>query len=96
MNHIHRPPAKHKRPPATGRHTIIFALDGTARCLWTEAVPLHALGRLEMQRASTIEFDASKQQWEVRLASDPDAVAFAHASRAVCLEWERTTLEARL
>ena len=71
---------------------ITFASDGTARCLWTEAVPLHELGRLHMQRASTVEFDASKQQWEVRLASNPDTVAFSHPSRENCLQWERNTL----
>ncbi len=38
-------------------HIITFAPDGTAQCLWTEAVPLHDLGRLEVHRASTVEFD---------------------------------------
>ena len=69
-------------------HIITFALDGTARCLWTEAVPLHELGRLEVQRASTIEFNGTTQLWEVRLVSDPDTVAFSNASRDACLEWE--------
>jgi len=75
-------------------HLITFGPDGTARCLWTEAVPLHELGRLEVQRASTIEFDPTKQQWTVRLASHRDVVAFSHPSRETCLEWERNTLNA--
>lgn len=75
---------------------INFMPDGTARCLWTEAVPLHALGRLEIQRASTVEFDPTKQQWAVRLASNPDAVAFSHPSRETCLQWERNILNALL
>jgi hypothetical protein len=29
-------------------HTISFNTDGTAHCLWTEALPLHELGRLEI------------------------------------------------
>ena len=62
-------------------HIITFALDGTARCLWTEAVPLRELGQLAIQRASTIEFNPSIQQWEVRLTSNPGAVAFSHPSR---------------
>jgi hypothetical protein len=33
-------------------HIITFALDGTAHCLWTEAVPLQELGLLDVQRAS--------------------------------------------
>ena len=77
-------------------HTFTFALDGTARCLWTEVIPLHELGRLELQRASTIEFHANKQMWEVRLASNPDIVAFSHQSREICLNWERNTLNVLL
>ncbi len=77
-------------------HTITFAPDGTARCLWTEAVPLHELGRLEGQRASSVEFNASTQTWEVRLASNPEVVAFSHPSRGICLQWERNTINALL
>ena len=42
---------------------IAFYLDGTAQCLWTEALPLHELGRLEITRASNIEFNNATQQW---------------------------------
>ena len=77
-------------------HVIAFAPDGTARCLWTEAVPLHELGRLDIQRASTVEFDPSKQEWQVRLASHPDLVAFSDPSKETCLQWERKTLNALL
>ena len=65
-------------------HTISFNRDGTAWCLWTEAVPLHQLGRLEIQRASTVEFNSATQEWGVRLASNPDAVVFSHPSRETC------------
>jgi hypothetical protein len=75
---------------------ITFTPDGTARGLWTEIVPLQELGRLDIQRASTVEFQPSTQKWEVRLASKPDAVAFSHPSRETCLEWERTTFNALL
>lgn len=78
------------------KENIIYAPDGTARCLWTEAVPLQELGRLAMQRASTVEFNQSTQDWEVRLASNPDVVAFAHPSREACLNWERRKLNALL
>ena len=77
-------------------HTISFAPDGTARCLWTEVLPLHELGRLEIQRASTVEFNLTKQEWEVRLASNPGVVAFSHSSRETCLNFERKTLNALL
>jgi hypothetical protein len=74
-------------------HIITIAPDGTVRCLWTDAIPLQALGRLTLQRASTIEFDSTAQRWEVRLASKPGDVAFSHASRETCLDWERGALQ---
>jgi hypothetical protein len=77
----------------TINHIITFAADGTVRCLWTEAVPLQELGRLEINRASQVEFNPAKQEWEVRLASKPGAVAFSHSSRAICLHWEREALQ---
>ena len=70
-------------------HIITFGTSGTARCLWTEAVPLQELGWLDLQRASTVEFNHTTQVWEVRLASAPDAVVFMHPSREACLNWER-------
>jgi hypothetical protein len=77
-------------------HIISFARDGTARCLWAETVPLLELGRLEIQRASTIEFSPTTQEWEVRLASSPGVIAFSNSSRETCLNWERNTLNALL
>lgn len=77
-------------------HTIMFGTNGTARCLWTEAVPLRELGRLAVQRASTVEFNPTAQVWEVHLASDPEAAAFAHPSRETCLDWERRHFDALL
>ena len=73
-------------------HVITFARDGIMRCLWTEVVPLHELGHLALERASTIEFNEGNQQWQVRLASNPDVVAFSHSSRETCLSWERDQL----
>ena len=77
-------------------HVIIFTPDGTTRCLWTETVPLHEIGRLDIQRASTVEFNGGKQTWEVRLTSNPETVAFSHPSREICLDWERNTINALL
>lgn len=80
-------------PPPT---VISFAPDGSARCLWTEAVPLRELGALTVRRASTIEFNSGSQVWEVRLASAPEAVSFSNPSREACLDWERNQLNALL
>jgi hypothetical protein len=77
----------------TTNHVITFAQDGTAHCLWTDAVPLRQLGLLNVERASTIEFNSSEQMWEVRLTSNPGVVAFSHSSREACLQWEKEALQ---
>ena len=71
--------------------TISFRPDGTALCLWTEALPLHELGRLEITRASTIEFNHATQPWEV--IDRKGRVRFIARSRAACLEWEQENLQ---
>ena len=65
---------------------ISFKPDGFAHCLWTEVLPLGELGKLEVRRASTIEFNNGTQQWEVR--SSENQVMYANPSRNVCLDWE--------
>jgi hypothetical protein len=70
---------------------ISFNPDGTAQCLWTEALPLHELGRLEVTRASNLEFNNSTQQWEVK--DRRGKVRFIAKSRSVCLAWEQTNLQ---
>ena len=71
--------------------TISFKPDGTAHCLWTEAFPLHELGRLEITRASNIEFNNATQHWEVM--DRRGKVRFIAKSRSACLEWEQTNLQ---
>ena len=70
---------------------ISFNIDGTAQCLWTEALPLHELGRLEIHRASNIEFNNTTQHWEVK--DRKDKVRFIARSRSACLEWEQQNLQ---
>jgi hypothetical protein len=70
---------------------IQFTLDGTAHCLWTDAISLHDLGRLEITRASTIEFNNANQKWEV--IDRNGKVRFIDKSRSACLEWEQENLQ---
>jgi hypothetical protein len=70
---------------------IQFHLDGTAQCLWTEALPLHELGSLEIQRATNIEFNNATQHWEVK--DRKGKVRFIAKSRTACLEWEQQHLQ---
>jgi hypothetical protein len=71
--------------------TISFNPDGTAQCLWIDAAPLHELGRLEITRATNIEFNNSTQQWEVK--DMKGKVRFFSRSRSACLEWEQENLQ---
>ena len=70
---------------------ISFKPDGTAQCLWTEVLPLHELGRLEIHRASNIEFNNATQHWEVK--DRRGKVRFIAKSRVACLEWEQQNLQ---
>jgi hypothetical protein len=70
---------------------ISFNPDGTAQCLWTEVLPLHELGRLEIHRATNIEFNNTIQHWEV--IDRKGRVRFSAKSRPSCLEWEHENLQ---
>jgi hypothetical protein len=70
---------------------ITFTPDGTAQCLWTEVLPLHELGRLEIQRATNIGFNNVTQHWEVK--DQKGRVRFISRSRSVCQEWEQINLQ---
>lgn len=70
---------------------ISFKPDGTAHCLWTEDLPLHEFGRLQITRASNIEFNNGTQQWEVR--DGKGKVRFIARSRSACLEWEQQNMQ---
>ena len=71
--------------------TISFTPDGAAHCLWTEALPLHELGQLEVTRASSLEFNNATQHWEVK--DRRGKVRFIAKSRSACLEWEEQNLQ---
>jgi hypothetical protein len=71
--------------------TIQCNPDGTAHCLWTEALPLHELGRLEIRRATNLEFNNATQHWEV--TDRRGKVRFIAKSRTACLEWEERNLQ---
>ena len=70
---------------------ISFKPDGTTQCLWTEVLPLHELGQLEITRASHIEFNNADQKWEV--IDRKGRVRFIAKSRSACLEWEQQNLQ---
>ena len=67
-------------------HVLTFETSGIGRCLYTEQVDLNTLGKLEIRRASEIEFNNQSQEWEVR--NPEKQLLYSHASRAMCLNWE--------
>lgn len=68
-------------------NTLVLTIrnNGEAGCLYSELIDLSSIGLLEVSRASNIEFNQQKQEWEVQANG---RTLFSHASRAVCLAWE--------
>ncbi|MBA4150538.1 MAG: hypothetical protein H0X66_20695 [Verrucomicrobia bacterium] len=65
---------------------LTFTPEGDGRCLYTELIELDSLGRLEVDRASTIEFNNVNQFWEVKNLKGH--VQYFSRSRTACLAWE--------
>jgi hypothetical protein len=74
------------------KSTLRFSPGGSIDCLYTEVIDLHALGRLQVVRATDIRFNDFSQEWDVHDA-DTGKVLFSHASRGECLFWEQTNLQ---
>lgn len=69
---------------------LVILLVGLGLCLYSEAIDLASLGRLDIRRASTIEFNNQTQRWEVKDLRGQ--VLFFARSRQDCLLWETNTL----
>ena len=67
-------------------NTLVFLPNGICQGLYTEAIDLSQLGRLRVERASSIEFDNDKQAWWVRLPRL--GRVYCSPSRENCLRWE--------
>lgn len=72
-------------------NTLRFHQGGRIDCLYTEAIDLRALGRLQVFRATDIRFCERTQQWIVRCAST-GKLLHSNPSREACLQWERDNL----
>ena len=71
--------------------TLRFNPGGQIDCLYTEAIDLRALGRLQVFRATDIRFCEHTQLWKVRCASS-GKLLHCDPSREACLTWERDNL----
>lgn len=76
-------------------HVLSFNTDGTATTLHTDALPLAQLGRLTIERASTVEFDNGRQSWGVTWTGE-DSPAYWASTHADALAWEKKQLNERL
>jgi hypothetical protein len=74
-------------------NTLVFLPNGVCQGLYTEAIDLSQLGRLRVERASSIEFDNDKQAWWVRLPRL--GRVYCSPSRENCLRWEEQYFAAR-
>ncbi len=66
--------------------TITFNPNGAGSCLYTELIDLQQIGRLEVTRATTIEYNNKSQFWEVKNLKG--TVLYFSRSRTACLAWE--------
>jgi len=73
------------------KSTLRFHTGGRVDCLYTEAIDLRALGRLQIFRATDIRFNEITQQWDVRCAAT-GKLLHSDPSRETCLQWERDNL----
>jgi hypothetical protein len=67
-------------------NTLCVLPDGSVQCLYTEAIDLASLGRMQIQRATSIEFDNPAQLW--RVFDRRGREVYSSASRQDCLRWE--------
>jgi hypothetical protein len=68
--------------------TLVMRFDsfGQGHCLYTEALDLSSIGSLQIARASNIEFNQGRQEWEVR--GSEGQILYSNPSRSACLDWE--------
>jgi hypothetical protein len=69
---------------------ITFNETGAGTCLYTELIDLNQIGRLEVTRATSIEFNNKSQFWEVK--NRKGTVLYFSRSRTACLAWENEEL----
>ena len=74
--------------------TLRFSPGGRIACLYTEAIDLRALGRLQVFRATDIRFCERSQQWDVRCAAT-GKLLHSDPSRETCLQWERDNMQVK-
>ena len=69
--------------------------DGNLIGLYTDSVPLRGLGKLDVERASNVEFDNTQQGWTITLA-DGTTLPGVFPTREAALSCEVSHVQDRL
>ena len=78
---------------------LVIDAQGLIKCIYSEAIPLHQLGELAIQRASHVEPDAQGNWWaNLAPVSGPTLGPFDRRSQALNAEriWLETWLTGRV
>ena len=71
---------------------LLMTAQGLVRALYTEMIPIQALGPVEIRRASHVEPDAAGQWWaDLSLSGGPQLGPFPHRSAALQAEHDWLT-----
>lgn len=76
-------------------HVISIDQDGNVQSLYTDEIDLSEIGKMEVTRASTIDWNDSLQLWEVTIEGF-NFPSFSNRSRKACVDWEIGYFNARL
>lgn len=79
----------------TSEMELVVGVDGTARCIYDEALDLREIGKLEITRASHVEPDAEGYWW-ADMAPSGGPMLGPYSSRTEALQAERGWLADRL
>jgi hypothetical protein len=74
-------------------HVFHITETGQIETLYTEDLPLFALGAATITRASEIEYNNDRKLWQVKIDR---SIVFEDSSRASCLQWEHTAINTKL
>ena len=75
---------------------ILIKKNGDLQCLYTDNVDLRKLGKLEVTRASNVEFDSTNGTWSVRLVETGKIIGSGFIKRKDAINYEIDYLNSTL
>lgn len=67
-------------------NVLTFTPAGIVTGLYSEVIDLTCLGKMQIRRATTIEFNNDHQVWQVKVHNK---ILHQASSRQACLDWEQ-------